>query len=361
MIFYLYSHLLPPLIWPTKWLTGSKPLGINLASASKMKRLPALLHKSNSLALPRHSCHGSPSPYRQTAVLTWSPSWMAWLLFLFTGWCPVISRLFTVLLSQVIPHSHAFLHCLINFSCSFSFHHVTHYIPAYIWAEIWWWHTYAFLWNGIHLIAPHHDSVHIFTDASGTKGLGGIFGAEWFSSHIPWCFHKCDIQFKELYAVLQAILRWGHKWQHKHVLSHIHNQVDVWVLENDINRSPHVMGVLHMIVMLTVQLKFSYSSSWLSSSANVLADCASCYMYNLLFSLAPYLHWQPTSTHPQTVGIRCMLMSQSLQHSGYGMVSLPTPTFHTWLGSIHSSTSSLPTCNVLHFTKVLTIHQENCN
>ena len=110
--------------------------------------------------------------------------------------------------------------------------------------------------------------------------------------------------------LLQAILMWGHKWVDKHVVFHIDNQVDIQVLENDMNRSPHVMTVLRMIVMLAAQLKFSYSSSWLPSSVNALADCASCYMYTSLFSLDPYLNRQPTSPHPQTVGIRRMLMSQ---------------------------------------------------
>ena len=143
------------------------------------------------------------------------------------------------------------------------------------------------MWNGIHLITLHYASVHVFTDASGKKGLSGISGAEWFSSRIPQCFRECDIQFKELYAVLQVILQWGHQWKHKHVIFHSDNQVDIQALENDTNRSPYVMMVLQMVVMLAVQLKFSYSSSWSSSSANVLADCASCYS-TLLFFCSPH-------------------------------------------------------------------------
>ena len=165
------------------------------------------------------------------------------------------------------------------------------------------------MWNKIHIIIPHHDSVHVFTDASGKKGLVGIFGAKRFSSCIPQCFHEHNIQFKELYTVLQAILWWGHQWQHKHVIFHIGNQVDIQALVNDTNRSPYVMMVLHMVVMLAAQLKFSYSSSWFISSANVLADCASYYMYTSLFLLAQYLNQQPTFPHPQTVSIRCTLMS----------------------------------------------------
>jgi hypothetical protein len=118
---------------------------------------------------------------------------------------------------------------------------------------------------------------------------------------------------------LQAILRWGHLWRHKHVVFHIDNQVDVRAIENDTNRSPHVMTNLHMIIMLAVQLEFSYSSSWLSSSDNALADYASRYMYSHLFDSAPYLNWQPTLPHRLTIGVRRTLTSQGLQHSGSGM------------------------------------------
>ena len=56
-------------------------------------------------------------------------------------------------------------------------------------------------------------------------------------------------------------------------------------------------------------------------------------MYTSLFSLAPYLNQQPTSPHPQTVGIRHTLTSQGSQHFGCGMGNAcssilfsPTPT-----------------------------------
>jgi len=50
--------------------------------------------------------------------------------------------------------------------------------------------------------------LHIYTDASGKKGLGGIFGDAWFSLRCPRRFRLRDIQFKEIYTVLQAIMRW---------------------------------------------------------------------------------------------------------------------------------------------------------
>ncbi|KIJ41762.1 hypothetical protein M422DRAFT_255072 [Sphaerobolus stellatus SS14] len=58
------------------------------------------------------------------------------------------------------------------------------------------------------------------------------------------------------------------------------------------------MFVLQQIFMLRACLDFTFHSSWLSSSMNVLADFASRFLYSRLFELAPYLNRQPTSTNP---------------------------------------------------------------
>jgi len=73
-----------------------------------------------------------------------------------------------------------------------------------------------------------------------------------------------------------------------------------------------------MIAMLAVHLNFSYTSSWISSSENVLADCGLHFLFSRLFSLAPHLIQQSTSLHPPTIGIKRMLTSHVPQRSGSG-------------------------------------------
>jgi len=64
-------------------------------------------------------------------------------------------------------------------------------------------------------------TLHIYTDASGKKGLGGIFRRHLVSLRCPRRFSLRDIQFKEIYAVLQAIMRWGHLWDSHHIVFHV--------------------------------------------------------------------------------------------------------------------------------------------
>jgi len=100
-------------------------------------------------------------------------------------------------------------------------------------------------------------------DASGSKGLGGIFEDQWYSSRCPCCFRTRDIQFKEVYAVLQAILRWGHLWWGHHIIFHVDNSAMVSALSLGTIQNAQVMNILRWIVMLAAWLGSNYSSSWL--------------------------------------------------------------------------------------------------
>ena len=91
--------------------------------------------------------------------------------------------------------------------------------------------------------------------------------------------------------------------------------------------------------MPAAQLEFSYSSSWLSSSENMLADCVSHYMYACLFELVPFLKQQSTLPHPLTTGIKCILTCHNSLCSGPGMDS-PQVLGHPTAQAINPSLSS---------------------
>ncbi|PIL25565.1 hypothetical protein GSI_12373 [Ganoderma sinense ZZ0214-1] len=139
--------------------------------------------------------------------------------------------------AQVVPHARAFIRRLIEFASTFKSDFVIRHIPQYARADIHWWRVFHAHWNGIQLITPSRPTVHIYTDASGSerKGIGGVFASAWFASRVPRRFRKRDIQFKELYAVVQAVLRWGLQWAGCHVVFHIDNQVIVEAIEADLH------------------------------------------------------------------------------------------------------------------------------
>ena len=79
--------------------------------------------------------------------------------------------------SQVIPLSRAFMHHIFRFMSSFRASRSRRRIPGPLRRDLDWWRDVASSWNGIRLINPKRTEAHIFTDASGTKGIGGIFGS----------------------------------------------------------------------------------------------------------------------------------------------------------------------------------------
>lgn len=247
--------------------------------------------------------------------------------------------------AQVIPHSRAFIRRLIDFSCTFRSPHAVRYIPKYARAELTWWRTFMPAWNGVRLITPSRPTIHIYTDASGTKGIGGIFGNHWYASRVPRRFRgmKRDIQFKELYAVVQAMLRWGEEWAHHHVIFHIDNEVIVNAITTERNRSRHTMSLLRMLLMLAACLDISFTASWLPSKSNALADAASRFQYSRLFELAPYLDRKTCSPNPRLIGLKRTLSSHDTSHSTSGMGLHPALEKPTTRDRNHSSTLSAST------------------
>ena len=188
---------------------------------------------------------------------------------------------------QVIPHSRTFIRGLINFATTFKCNFTLRHIPAYAQSDILWWLGYAQSWNGVQILAKPWPTLHVYTDASGLKGLGSIFEDEWFSCRYPHKFRSRDIHFKEIYAVMQAILRWGHHWEGCHINFHIDNTAIVSALSSGTIWNSQVMNILRSIVMLAARMGFSYSSIWIPSIHNLLTHTAFRFEYAWLFQMAP--------------------------------------------------------------------------
>lgn len=241
--------------------------------------------------------------------------------------------------SQVIPVSRAFIRRLIDFSATFTSPFQRRRVPAAARRDIWWWDHFASSWNGIQLIQPTRKTLYVYTDASGKKGMGGIFGNLWFSARVARRYRHFDIQVKEIAAVLEAVLRWGSAFRGCHVIFHVDNEAIVSALRDSTIRSPMSMGILRMFLMLSASLDFTFSAVWISTNTNALADAASRFEYARLFSLNPELNPQPSSRDRPTLGIKRTLTFHGWSRSTCGMASPPLPAALTLQARRASSTS----------------------
>ena len=134
---------------------------------------------------------------------------------------------FLQFVSQVIPCSQAFLHCIIDFSMKFQSPFQRLHVTRGVKADLFWWWAFCMPWNGVCLLNLPIPSVIVHKDASGRKGIDGVCASRWFSSHMPCWYWDRDIQFKEVFAILYAILCWGNTWTNYHLTFYCDNQAVV--------------------------------------------------------------------------------------------------------------------------------------
>ena len=82
----------------------------------------------------------------------------------------------------MVPHGHTFIRGLINFSMKFPSEFSWRHMSAYAHTDIQWWLSYTQAWNGVHILDQQKPTLHVYTDTSSLKGLGGTLGDKWFSS-----------------------------------------------------------------------------------------------------------------------------------------------------------------------------------
>lgn len=221
--------------------------------------------------------------------------------------------------SQVVPCSRTFMRRIFDFTASFRDNHfIRKFVPSGVRADLHWWLCFSRHWNGIRVIQPSFPTIHIYTDASGTKGLGGIWDSRWFSTRIARRHRSADIQYRELSAIVQAVLRWGDEWSGSHVVFHCDNQAVVAWLHSGRARSHIAMPLLRVLVMLAPCLHFSFSTVWLPTEENGLADAASRFQYQRLFDLGPHLFRQSSPTKSHLGSIKRVLTSSARQHFSSG-------------------------------------------
>ena len=186
-------------------------------------------------------------------------------------------------------------------------------------ADIYWWHTSCVPWNGVCLLVPSLPSAKVYTDANGRKGIGGVYQSHWFSSRVPCRYHDRDIQFKEAFAILHAILPWGDAWAGHHVSFYCDNQAVVRWLTSGTCCSAHLMPIVWLIPMMAACLNFSFSCVWIPSEDNALTDTTSCSQFTKLLQLAPLLGWTSSPMKSHLTGLRRMLIYLDAPPSTSGM------------------------------------------
>jgi hypothetical protein len=147
-----------------------------------------------------------------------------------------------------------------------------------------WWQTFLFSWSSISLIRLSRPTFDLATDASGTKGIGGLYDGRIFSSRVPSRHRKKHINWKEMFAVLHAFILWHKEWSHGTVNLASDSSAVVNGINNRSIRGPAIRP-LRTILLIAAIFDIELKAHWIPSEENVVADAASRHDFTKLANL----------------------------------------------------------------------------
>jgi hypothetical protein len=173
-------------------------------------------------------------------------------------------------------------------------------------------------------------TIQVYSDASSLKGLGGYFlrGYETtaeltvekaFSVALPRHLLQRrpaeHINTRELRAVEQCLLHWGHSWAGHSILFHVDNTVALHGINNGTTRG-EPMKILRRLLLLAATFQVhDLQAVWISSEDNALADALSRWDRDRIANLCPQL-LPLLDTRPLALPYLCQGTTTSTHQAG---------------------------------------------
>ena len=165
-----------------------------------------------------------------------------------------------------------------------------------------------FLERGVSLCLPKIGSAGRFSvtsDASGSVGLGIVFGSAWVAERWPPLPSDTHISVLELIPIVIAAHIWGHRWSRKSVLFHCDNTAVVHCLQAGLCKHPHLSFLLRELATLAVTHSFRFSAKHVPGVYNKVTDALSRFRFQVFKSLRP---WADAERTPVPQGLISRLL-----------------------------------------------------
>ena len=147
-----------------------------------------------------------------------------------------------------------------------------------------WWMLFLSSWSTISLIQLSRTVFHVNTDASGLKGIGGVYNGRIFSSRVPSRHKGKHINWKEMYAVLHALILWHKEWAYGSVDVACDNAAVVGGINKCSILGPAIRP-LRTILLISAVFDIDIKAHWVSTKENIIADAASRHDFKKLADL----------------------------------------------------------------------------
>ena len=213
--------------------------------------------------------------------------------------------------TKVVPTGRVFLRRLYTALSEYTSPHHRRRLSSHAMDDLRWWNTFLPTWNGITLIRTVRHEIRIWTDASGTRGLGGYYlqpsddplPQQWkmltwdtaYSKPIPRHHRGKDINYKEMLAVLTAFRSWNTEIAGHKVVLHTDNTAVFHGLQKS-SMKGKAMIPLREVKLLCAQLDIELTLRWVPTKENLIADLLSRRDFGKLANFAPQLGLTPPKT-----------------------------------------------------------------
>ena len=191
---------------------------------------------------------------------------------------------------KVVRPGRIFLRRLINLSMSVK--KLNHYINinAQTREDIKWWVEFLPSWNQTSLIPETFEvtstDLKLFTDAS-SVGFGAIYAKSWIQGRWDESANEYSIDFKELFAIVAAVMTWGSQWEGKRIVFFTDNLPITQIWHSGTSRSSDIMVLVRKLFLSAAQFGFSVSLKHILGIHNPIADALSRFQVLKFKQLAP--------------------------------------------------------------------------
>ena len=165
-------------------------------------------------------------------------------------------------------------------------------IPSSARKDIKWWLYFLSSWSSISVIRLTRINHDAATDASGAKGIGGVYNRRIFSERVPARHRRKHINWKEMFAILHAFVLWHKEWTGGRLRLACDNSAVVQAIQKKSVKGEPIQP-LQTILLIAAVFDIEIFVFWIPSEENIVADAASRHDYKKLANLG----FQASSIH----------------------------------------------------------------
>lgn len=188
--------------------------------------------------------------------------------------------------SKVVRHGRSFIRHI--YDCAGRLSHLGHRtrLSAGVKADIAWWLGALPRFNGVSVIKSLETGAVLWSDSS-SFAFGATDGSRWIQGEFTKSEAKKHINWKEMYALLCAILSWADTLRNKAVVVYCDNSAVVGIVNSGTTPSKPIMALVRLLCHVCVQFDLFIEARLLPTSQNSSADALSRLRNSEFFHLNP--------------------------------------------------------------------------